>query len=164
MSVFMGQRLTLVNGIVLSLLFRQHTTIGFGTLVVGASVVNTAQPRTVGSTEGECAIREAGIVVKFSWTSKSREPEAKFVKYARNNAKETAAREKFLRNILQIEDCPLSKVVLRLSKDKDLGELCDCPETLLSIKDAVVLKRTILEIIECKCLRRQLILSHISFS
>ena len=52
-------------------------------------------------------------------------------------------RNKFLRNILQIKDCPLSQVALRLSKDKDLGELYDCPETLLSIKevgDAVVSK------------------------
>ena len=135
MSVLVGQRLTLINGIVLSLsttLFRQHTTIGRVTLVFEASVVNTAQ------------LKGSALYGKLELSSNlAGHPKVENPEYARNNAKETARREKFLRNILQIKDCPLSQVALRLSKDKDLGELYDFPETLLSIKevgDAMVSK------------------------
>ena len=111
---------------------------------------------------------EASVVVKFSWASQSRKPEAKFVKYAHNKAKETTGEAKVIESLAKhLTHRVLSKVALRFSEDKDLGELCDCPETLLSIKeveDAVVFKRTMLEIIECEYLRRQRILSHISFS
>ena len=66
----------------------------------------------------------------------NREPEAKFVKYAHNKAKETTGGTKVFESLAErLIHRILSKVVLRFSEDKDLGELCDCPETLLSIKE-----------------------------
>ena len=66
----------------------------------------------------------------------NREPEAKFVKYAHNKAKETTGGAKVFESLAErLTHRILSKVVLRFSEDKDLGELCDCPETLLSIKE-----------------------------